>query len=132
MKIICLKGGLGNQLFEYCRYRQLLEAKEGMVYMFRDFRKLKQHNHLLISQCFDIELPPQNLMVTILTLAIKTLRILHLWSSLYDDTSRHCVLKLFKFRKLTLTPLTTHYLSLINEAQYPVAIHVRRGDYLLS
>lgn len=26
MKIICLKGGIGNQIFEYCRY---LKVKEG-------------------------------------------------------------------------------------------------------
>ena len=145
MKIICLKGGLGNQLFEYCRYCQLLEAGENKVYMFRDFRQLKQHHHLLISQCFDINLPPQQPWVTFLTFAIMILRNLRLWPSLYDDSNTNCVLidsysqdkryiskskQLIKFRDLKLTELSRQYLSSIKASQYPVGIHVRRGDYL--
>lgn len=113
--------------------------------MFRDFRQLKQHHHLLISQCFDINLPPQQLWVTLLTFAIKTLRSLRLWPSLYDESNTHCVLidsysqdkrfinnarQLFKFRDLKLTGQSRQYLSSIKESGYPVAIHVRRGDYL--
>lgn len=145
MKIICLKGGLGNQLFEYCRYRYLLETGDSKVYMFRDFRKLKQHHHLLISQCFDISLPPERLWVILLTLAIKMLRTLHLCSSLYDENSQHCLLidsysqdkrfitsstQFLKFRDLDLTAQTKQNLSRIMASPYPVAIHVRRGDYL--
>ena len=147
MKIICLKGGLGNQLFEYCRYRQLLEAGEKHVFMFRDFRRLKQHHHLLISQCFDIDLPPQHLWVTLVTFAIKKLRALHLWPILYDDSDNRCVLidcfsqdkryisksqQLLRFRDLKLTETSRQYLSSIKTSPYPVAIHIRRGDYLLA
>ena len=42
MKIICLKGGLGNQMFEYCRYRKLRESGVN-AYLYYDKRRLKQH-----------------------------------------------------------------------------------------
>ena len=34
MKIVCLKGGLGNQMFEYCRFRDLMESGNDKVYLF--------------------------------------------------------------------------------------------------
>lgn len=145
MKIICLKGGLGNQLFEYCRYRYLQEAGDDKVYMFRDFRRLKQHHHQLISQCFEISLPPQRLWVILLTLAVKMLRTLHLYSSLYNENNHRCILidsysqdkqyitlsqQWLKFKNLELTAQSKQYQSRISDSPYSVAIHVRRGDYL--
>ena len=35
MKIICLKGGIGNQIFEYCRYLKVKEGGE-KVYIYYD------------------------------------------------------------------------------------------------
>ena len=46
MKIVCLKGGLGNQMFEYCRFRDLMESGNDKVYLFYDRRRLKQHREL--------------------------------------------------------------------------------------
>ena len=57
MKIVCLKGGLGNQMFEYCRFRDLMESGHDEVYLFYDHRRLKQHNGLRLSDCFELELP---------------------------------------------------------------------------
>lgn len=145
MKIVCLKGGLGNQLFEYCRYRQLQENATGKVYLYRDFRKLKQHGGTLVSHCFDIQLPPQQLWVTLLVLTVKFLRVLHLCPMLYDETDRRCILidsysqdrhyisqwpQLLKFRDIKMTVGSSDYLSQIKASPYPVAVHIRRGDYL--
>lgn len=55
MKIVCLKGGLGNQMFEYCRFRDLMESGHDEVYLFYDHRRLKQHNGLRLSDCFELE-----------------------------------------------------------------------------
>ena len=38
MKIICLKGGIGNQIFEYCRYLKVKESGE-KVYIYYDSRR---------------------------------------------------------------------------------------------
>lgn len=57
MKIVCLKGGLGNQMFEYCRFRDLMDSGNGKVYLFYDRRRLKQHDGLRLSDCFELELP---------------------------------------------------------------------------
>jgi len=44
MKIVCIKGGLGNQLFEYCRYHGLLRQHNNHgVYLHYDRRRTKQH-----------------------------------------------------------------------------------------
>ena len=99
----------------------------------------------MISQCFDISMPPKLLWVDFMTLAIKLLKRVNLWSSLYDDTSNHCVLidsysqdkryinkshQLLRFKDLQLAERSRQNLSLIKTARYPVAIHIRRGDYL--
>lgn len=33
MKIICLKGGIGNQIFEYCRYLKVKEGGKKYIYI---------------------------------------------------------------------------------------------------
>ena len=50
MKIVCLKGGLGNQMFEYCRFRDLMESGHDEVYLFYDHRRLKpvSYTHLTL------------------------------------------------------------------------------------
>ena len=71
MKIVCLKGGLGNQLFEYCRYCQLLEEGKGHTYLYYDPRRLKSHAGALITEGFNVTLPQTPLWVQLLVHGIK-------------------------------------------------------------
>lgn len=73
MKIVCLKGGLGNQMFEYCRYRLLSEDKRnGRVYLFRDIRRLKEHHRISLFDCFNLPAPKHSVLVSWLVLWNKS------------------------------------------------------------
>ena len=65
MKIICLKGGLGNQMFEYCRYRKLRESGVN-AYLYYDKRRLKQHKNILVFDVFNIDMPKDYIWVSLL------------------------------------------------------------------
>lgn len=146
MKIISLKGGLGNQLFEYCRYRQLIDKKENHIYLFYDFQQLKQHNKILLSDCFDVTLPKCSIFIQLTTYLIKLLRYFKIAKFLYDDENyTNCLFiddynqnkqyissarSYLKFKKFNLSSDSKEILNLIRQEQYPISIHVRRGDYL--
>lgn len=146
MKIVCLKGGLGNQLFEYCCYRQLSKQSDEPTWLYYDRRKLKQHDRLILSDCFDVELPKPSRRVTLTTLALKGMEWCRLFPKRFDTSHPRCVLyddycqhrrylgearQWLRFRPLSLTDEAFALERQIQEAPYPVSVHVRRGDYLL-
>lgn len=143
-KIICLKGGVGNQLFEYCRFCQLQAAGHN-VYLHYDRRRLKQHNGQRIDQIFRITLPTEPWWVIMLVVMIKVLRKLHLAPRLYDDARPNCTLiddycqnrqstlnahEVLHFREGILTQEACAFADKMSGVKHAVAIHVRRGDYL--
>ena len=145
MKIVCLKGGLGNQLFEYCRYCQLKEAGKERTWLFYDPRRLKSHGRALLTDGFDVQLPATPFWVQLLVHGIKLLRELHLFPRLYDDQRDDCLLiddysqqhrfitdakRMLPFRKLSLSPQIQALKQQIETTPNSVALHVRRGDYL--
>ena len=145
MKIICLKGGLGNQIFEYCRYRGLTEKKKEKVFLFYEKKKLKQHNFHMISDCFDVSLPKTPFYINYIVFGIKLLRAFHLFPRLYDDIRDDCLLiddycqdiqfihnaqQYLKFRDFSLSHHHQTCLEQIQSSSFPVSVHIRRGDYL--
>jgi alpha-1,2-fucosyltransferase len=143
MKIVCIKGGLGNQLFEYCRYHGLLRQHNNHdVYLHYDRRRTKQHGGVWLDKAFQITLPNEPWRVKLLVLMLKTLRRLHLFKRLYreedpravliDDYSQHKqhitnAAEILKFRPFE----QVDYADEIQAAPFAVSVHVRRGDYLL-
>lgn len=140
MKIVCLKGGLGNQMFEYCRYRMLKDASDKEdVYLFYDWRKLKQHGGIQL-RCFSFRLPRPAVLPFITTVILKACRQLGIFKRLYDDEQDTAILiddysqdkrfianakELFVFKDTDVP-----YADVISNSTHPVAVHVRRGDYL--
>lgn len=140
MKIVCLKGGLGNQMFIFSRYEQLRKSGE-RVFLHRDGRRLKQHGGILVSDCFDTELPSEPWWLPLVVIGLKTLRSLGLWKRLYDDERADCLLiddycqnlrfadrEVFRFRAAWPQEVMA-WAKTIDDCDYPVALHVRRGDY---
>lgn len=147
MKIISLKGGLGNQIFEYCRYRYLKETTNESVFLYYDSRRLKQHAGTLISDCFNISLPKSSICTDVAVAVLKILRSMRLFPTLYDDTRDDCVLiddycqdrrfignarQWLPFRDFRLHERSRQVMAMIDAEEYPVAVHVRRGDYLIK
>ena len=141
MKIVCLKGGLGNQMFEYCRYKKLLEKNEEQVYLYIDHRSTKLHGGVQLSEAFGIQLPPVNVLISLFVALLKTCRKLRIFRRLYDDEDPHAILIDDYSQQRQFIGNAHSYLcfksinesdfsSLIKTAIYPVSVHVRRGDYL--
>ena len=147
MKIICLKGGIGNQIFEYCRYLKVKESGE-KVYIYYDSRRLKQHQNTLISDVFHITLPKEPLWITLFVWILKLLRVFKVYNKLYNDEEESAILiddysQSIEYTKLANDIFTFHnhikqnkyaeyYMKKIEKSTYSVALHVRRGDYLLK
>lgn len=144
LKILCLKGGIGNQIFEYCQFRQLIDQKHN-CFLHYDARKLKQHNCQRIDQVFDITLLHEPLWVKMYVLVLKVCRCLKLFKHLYDDERNDCTLiddycqnkksivnarDILTFKTEALTNEAQELKDVIENAPHPVALHVRRGDYL--
>ena len=142
MKIVCIKGGLGNQLFEYCRYHGLLRHNNRGVYLHYDRRRTKQHGGVWLDKAFQITLPNEPLRVKLLVMVLKTLRRLHLFKRLYreedpravliDDYSQHKQYITNAAEILNFRPFEQlDYAEEIQATPFAVSVHVRRGDYLL-
>lgn len=143
MKIVCIKGGLGNQLFEYS-CAQCLERVGKKVCYYYDRRRLKQHNGVELHRCFHINLPKSSLSTRLMVYALKMLRGLGIGKSLYDENNPRCILiddycqdKRFlddncfpAFREENLNEENCRLLEEIQQEDFPVSVHVRRGDYL--
>lgn len=57
MKIVNVRGGLGNQMFQYAFGRSLsIELGEGVLYCLHDYKKNKFHNGFEIQDIFDIHI----------------------------------------------------------------------------
>lgn len=146
-KIICLKGGLGNQMFEYCHYDALRRALgESQVALYYDRRRLKAHGGVELADCFDIRLPGQRPAVVAAVAALKCLRAMGLARRLWDDEDPAAVLiddysqhrrflpgarGLFSF-SAQVRRVAAHWAERLAAEAYPVAVHYRRGDYLLA
>ena len=143
MKIVCIKGGLGNQLFEYCRYHGLLRQHNNHgVYLHYDRRRTKQHGGVWLDKAFLITLPTEPWRVKLMVMALKILRKLHLFKRLYreddpravliDDYSQHKQFIANAAEILNFRPFAQlDYVDEITSEPFAVSVHVRRGDYLL-
>ena len=135
MKIVCLKGGLGNQMFEYCRFRDLMESGNDKVYLFYDRRRLKQHNGLRLSDCFELELPSCPWGIKLVVWGLKICRAVGVLKRLYDDEKPEAVLiddysqhrrfipnarRYFFFRQF-LAELQSGFVQMIRAVDYPVS-----------
>lgn len=145
MKIVCIKGGLGNQMFEYCRYRQLAETHDGGVHLYLDNRRTKEHGGCLLDKCFSIEKPRSAVIVSAVVALLKLCRSVGVGRSLWDDERESAVLiddfsqdkqfianasDVFRFRDFSLLPCIADYEKSIRSRPLPVSLHIRRGDYL--
>lgn len=158
MKIIEFRGGLGNQLFEYAHWMYLKNKypDEKNFYGYFPGRELWQHNGLEIHKRFEVELPktsrltnilgwlmftlnrkilsPRNISVPFIATDMRPKDNAFIQEGYWEDCRYFDKDFRFKYRTPTLNEKSSELLDelkrLIEEGITPVAIHVRRGDYL--
>lgn len=153
MKIIVFNGGLGNQMFEYAYYRYLQELYPNEnFYAYIPKEAHIVHNGLEISTWFDVALPPTSILVNIIASALifidKIVRKFHLPIHVVSCdryVSKEKMLHIGNFQDWTFcdksflkfrnySDLGNENAKLLQKMQNvnSVAVHVRRGDYLIS
>jgi hypothetical protein len=143
MKIVCIKGGLGNQMFEYCRYRDMHD-QESAVYLHYVHRLMKAHGGIKLFETFDLAPVHEPLGIRLLARLLQACLkagVLRKYcddsfdsSWLIDDYCQdlrytHFAGVYFRFRA-EVVEAGGKYARAIQQSTYPVALHVRRGDYL--
>ena len=139
MKIVCLKGGLGNQMFEYCRFRDLMESGHDEVYLVYAHRRLNPHNGWRLSDGFELEIPSAPGGGNRGVGRRKICRAVGVLKRLYDDEKPEAVLiddysqhrrfipnarRYFFFRQF-LAELQSGFVQMIRAVDYPVSVPVR-------
>ena len=56
MRVVKMKGGLGNQMFQYAFYKSLKLKNEKVFFNLEHYRSTKEHNGLEIEKIFNIKL----------------------------------------------------------------------------
>lgn len=146
MKVVIFKGGLGNQLFQYCLYCKL--KGNGRKVRAIDFCK-KSHNGLEIEKYFEINLHFASSACIFLFFKLCALpqRLRNFfvidenhyhekfYSLFYNDfwqDKKYFPIDICSsiiFKQLPLTVQNSKTLEIIKQ-KHSVSIHVRRGDYL--
>lgn len=159
MKIIEFRGGLGNQLFEYAHWEYLKKAnpKEKKYFGYFPGRELWQHNGLEIHRRFEVTLPETSKFSDVVGWLLFTLnrKVLtprnwrlpfistdmfpndnaFLQEGYWEDCRYFDTDYRFEYKQPTLNEQTAALLKELMEKVEskevtPVAVHVRRGDYL--
>lgn len=145
MKIQIFQGGLGNQLFEYAFYKYNKKKNPKLKYIFLEGNS---HNGFELTKWFNAELEPASLLWQIIFRFLYWCRYhnINLFNCIstekdypiqnktfimgYWQDKRYLTSDFIKFRNLTLSDKNKKILNEILSTN-SVALHVRRGDYLL-
>lgn len=147
MKIVSFKSGLGNQVFYYLMTQYLKEKCPGhTVYGNYNRRWLTAHNGLELQTAFKVDLPASTRWSDFITLCCRAVHRFMPSARITDSnfTERGIYydgwwhdkrffldnVEKLEFQEPLLTESNREYIRLM-EATKSVALHVRRGDYLL-
>lgn len=139
---IALKGGLGNQMFQYAHGRKLMIVNKKEVVLDLSFfkeivgtnvtqrdYKLENFNIADIKKTYSKK---QSLLDKILSKIFRKLGIQkegYFQSELYFKEIEDTIRKEFKLKE-PLSPLAQNFLNQIIQTPLSVSLHVRRGDYV--
>lgn len=140
MKIIKIKGGLGNQLFQYAYGRSLIEKNKEVIFDISFFKeKTTDISRPFLLKKFNI---PESLIF----INKKSNLLIKLFEKIYSKLSGNYNLfqseKYFKSiekiirneltLKESLSPIAQEFVQQIKNNSKSVSIHVRRGDYITN
>lgn len=144
MKIVSIKGGLGNQIFQYLFYLNL-KSKDDKVYLYLETKGLNQHNGWELYKWFKLGNLKFSFWVKFYVFLLKIMHKLKIIPKINETnfTSKGYLydgywqdLKYFEnyiggleFKEFCLSDLNQQILKKMMSSE-SVSIHIRRGDYL--
>ena len=146
MKIVTIKGGLGNQIFQYLFYLQL-KSKNKKVKIYLDSKELKNHNGWELNKWFNIEKTNQSCWLYYYVFLLRLMNKLKiipkinernytkkglLYDGYWQDKKFYMdSLDKLKIKKLIIPNKNqTIIKDMEMETKETISIHIRRGDYM--